>query len=114
MENLTNQTNNFLRAWSVPIGMVFQVAIAILSTLVIITSCWALKYIYLKKRRSRADLFFAVTSITDIGVGLLRLPFGWVDVACITFVKCSSFIPYLINASHFFLCFLISLRQLSQ
>ena len=102
MENLTNQTKVSLPVWSVPTAAVFEVAIAIISALVIITSCWVLKYVYLKERRSRTDLLFAVTSTTDIGVGLLRLPFGGVDVAYITFVKCSTSIPYLINASNFF------------
>ena len=102
MENLTNQTKVSLPVWSVPLVVVFEVAIAIISALVIITSCWVLKYVYVKEKRSRTDLLFAITSITDIGVGLLRLPFGGVDVACTTFVKCSASIPYLINACNFF------------
>ena len=102
MENLTNQTKVSLPAWSVPLVVVFEVAIAIISALVIITSCWVLKYVYLKEKRLRADLLFAITSITDIGVGRLRLPFGGVDVAWTMFVKCSASIPSLINACNFF------------
>ena len=90
MKNLTNQTNVSLTKWSVPHVVVFEVAIAITSVLVITTSCFVLKHIYLKERRSRADLLFIITSITDIGVGLLTVPFGGVNVACETFVKCSA------------------------
>ena len=102
MKNLTNQTNVSLTKWSVPHAVVFEVAIAITSVLVITTSCFVLKHIYLKERRSRADLLFIITSITDIGVGLLTVPFGGVNVACETFVKCSASIFYLINAFNFF------------
>ena len=102
MKNLTNQTNVSLTKWSVPHAVVFEVAIAITSALVITTSCFVLKHIYLKERRSRADLLFTITSITDIGVGLLTVPFGGVNVACETFVKCSASIFYLINAFNFF------------
>ena len=107
MNNLTNYTSVSLFIWSVPHVVVFEVAIGITSVLVIITSCWVLKYIYLKERRSRTDLLFAITSITDIGVGVLRVPFGGIYVACKTFVKCRACtsIPYLMNAFDFFTLF---------
>ena len=102
MKNLTNQTHVSLPIWSIPHAVVFEVSIAIISTLIIFTSCWVLKHVYLKESRSRTDLLFAVTSITDIGVGLLRLPLSGVYVACTTFVECSPLIRYLIIASIFF------------
>ena len=102
MENLTCQTKVLLPIWSVPHAVVFEVAIAITSALIISTSCLVLKYVYLKERRSRTDLLFAITSIPDIGVGLLTIPFGGVNVACIRFVKCSASITYLIDAFNFF------------
>ena len=105
MKNLTNHTSVTLPIWSVPHAVVFEVAIAITSALVIVSSCWVLKYVCLKERRSRTDFLFAITSITDIGVGLLTLPFGGVNVACETFVKCSASITYLINAFIFFTLF---------
>ena len=102
MKNLTNQTNVSLPIWSVPHAVVFEIAIAVTSALVIVTSCWVLKYVYLKKRRSRTDLLFAITSISDIGVGLLTVPFEGVNVGCRTFVDCSASITYLMNAFLFF------------
>ena len=98
MKNLTNQTNVSLPTWSVPHAVVFEVAIVITSALVIITSCLVIKYVYLKERRSRTDLLFAITSISDIGVGLLTIPSSGVDVGCRTFVKCSDSIFYFVNA----------------
>ena len=102
MKNITNQTHASLPIWSVPHAVVFEVSIAIISALVIFTSCCVLKYVYLKENRSRTDLLFAITSITDIGVGLLALPLTGVDVACKTFIECSASIRYLIIASMFF------------
>ena len=102
MKNLTYQTKVLLPIWSVPHAVVFEVAIAITSALVIITSCLVLKYVYSKERRSRTDLLFAITSISDIGVGLLTLPFGGVNVACSTFIKCSVSVTYLIDTFNFF------------
>ena len=102
MKNFTYQANVLLHILSVPHTVVFEVAIAIISSLVITTSCLVLKFVYLKERRSRTDLLFAVTSITDIGVGLLTIPFGGVNAACRTFIKCSASITYLRNAFSFF------------
>ena len=102
MKNLTNQTHVSLPIWSVPHAIVFEVATAVISTLVIFTSCWVLKYVYLKESRSRTDLLFTVTSITDIGVGLFWLPLNGVYVACTTFIESSALIRYLIIASIFF------------
>ena len=102
MKNITNQSHVSLPSWSVPHAVVFEAAIIIISALIIFTSCWVLKYIYLKKIRSRTDLLFAITSITDIGVGLLRLPLSGVDVACKTFIKCSALIHYFEMAFLFF------------
>ena len=102
MKNITNQTHVSLPSWSLPHAVVFEAAITIVSALIIFTSCWVLKYIYLKKSRSRTDLLFAITSITDIGVGLLRLPLNGVDVACKAFIKCSDLIRYFEFAFLFF------------
>ena len=102
MKNITNQTHISLPRWSVPHAVVFEVAITIVSALIIFTSCWVLKYIYFKKSRSRTDLLFVITSITDIGVGLLRLPLSGVDVACKVFIKCSDLIRYFEVAFLFF------------
>ena len=101
MKNLTCQTKVLLPILSVQHVVVF-LAVAITSALVFITSCLVLKYVYLKERRSRTDLLFAIISITDIGVDLLTITFGWVSVACIKFVKCSALITYLIDAFNFF------------
>ena len=102
MRNLTNQTKDLLPTWSVPHAVVFEISIAIISVLVVITSYWVLKYVYLKERRSRTDLLFVITSISDIGVGLLTIPFVGVSAACRIFIKCSASIIYLINAFIFF------------
>ena len=105
MKDLTNKTHVSLPTWSVPHAVLFEVATAIISALVIFTSCWVLKYVYLKEGRSRTDLLFAIASITDTGVGLLRLPLSGVSVACTTFIKCSAAIRYLMDASNFFTLF---------
>ena len=102
MKDLTNKTRVSLPTWSVPHAVLFEVPTAIISALVIFTSCWVLKYVYLKEARSRTDLLFAITSITDTGVGLLRLPLSGISVACTTFIKCSAAIHYLMDASIFF------------
>ena len=102
MKDLTNKTHVSLPTWSVSHAVLFEVATAIISVLVIFTSCWVLKYVYLKEGRSRTDLLFAIASITDTGVGLLRLPLSGVSVACTTFIKCSAAIRYLIDAFNFF------------
>ena len=102
MKNITNQTHVSLPSWSVLHAVMFEAAITIVSALIILTSCWVLKYIYFKKSRSRTDLLFVITSITDIGVGLLRLPLSGVDVACKAFIKCSDLIRYFEFAFLFF------------
>ena len=102
MKNTTNQTHILLPSLSVPHAVVLEAAITIISPLIIFTSCWVLKYIYFKKRRSRTDLLFAITSITDIGVGLLRLPLSGVYLACVAFIQCSALIRYFKFASIFF------------
>ena len=104
MKNLTKQAHVSLPTWSVPHLVAFEFVIAIISVLVMVTSFWVIKLIYSKKRRSRTDLLFATASISDIGVGLLRLPFGGLLVACscTTFVKCSTSVRCLIYALNFF------------
>ena len=104
MKNLTKQVHVSLPIWSVPHLVVFELTIVIISALVIFTSFWVTKFIYSKERRSRAELLFATASISDIGVGLLRLPLGGLLVACTctTFVKCSTLMRCLIYACNFF------------
>ena len=102
MKNLTNQTHISLPGRSVPHAVVFEAVITIISTLVIFTSCRVLKHICLKGNRSRTDLLFAITSISDIGVGLLRLPLSGVDIACKAFIKCGTLIRYFVYATIFF------------
>ena len=104
MKNLTEQAHISLTTWSFAHLVVFESAIAIISALVMVTSFYVIKLIYSKKRRSRTDLLFATASISDIGVGLFRLPFDGLLVACTstTFVKCSTSVRYLTVTSNFF------------
>ena len=104
MKNLTKQAHVSLPIWSVPHLVAFELTVAIISVLVIATSFWVIKFIYSKERRSRTELLFATASISDIGVGLLRLPLGGLLVACTstTFVKCSTLLRCLIYACNFF------------
>ena len=104
MKNLTEQAHISLPICSFAHLVVFESAIAIISALVMVTSFYVIKLIYSKKRRSRTDLLFATASISDIGVGLFRLPFGGLLVACTctTFVKCSTSVRYLKFTSNFF------------
>ena len=102
MKNFTNHTHISLPSWSVANAVMFEVATVIISALVIFTSCWVLRYIYLKDSRSRTDYLLVVTSITDIGVGLFRLPLSGVDIACKSFIKCSALIHYLLFSTIFF------------
>ena len=104
MKNLTEQAHISLPIWSFAHLVVFEFAIAIISALVMVTSFYVIKLIYSKKRRSRTDLLFATASISDIGVGLFRLPFGGLLVACTctTFVKCSASVRCLIFTLNFF------------
>ena len=106
MKNFTNHTHISLPSWSVPNAVMFEVATVIISALVIFTSCWVLRYIYLKDSRSRTDYLFVVTSITDIGVGLFRLPLSGVNITCKSFIKCSALIHYLLFSTIFPFIFL--------
>ena len=104
MKNLTKEARVSLSIWSVPHLVAFEVTIVIISTMVIVTSFWVIKFIYSKERRSRPDFLFATASISDIGVGLLSLPLGGLLAACTctTFVKCSILSYCLIGASNLF------------
>ena len=104
MKNLTKQVHVPLPIWSVPHLVVFELTIVIISALVIVTSFWVTKFIYLKERRSKTELLFANASISDIRVGLLRLPLGGFLVACLctTFVKCSTLMHCLIYTCNCF------------
>ena len=104
MKNLTKEARVSPSIWSVPHLVAFEVTIAIISTMVIVTSFWVIKFIYSKETRSRTDFLFATASISDIGVGLLSLPLGGLLAACTctTFVKCSILSYCLIGASNLF------------
>ena len=104
MKNLTEQAHISFPICLFAHLVVFESAIAIISALVMVTSFYVIKLIYSKKRRSRTDLLFATASISDIGVGLFRLPFSGLLVACTctTFVKCSTSVRYLKFTSNFF------------
>ena len=98
MENIATQT---LQIFSVPHAIVFEV------------SCHHVSYYHhykwlgykancARKRRWRADILFLTVSVSDIGVGLIRVPLSGLFAACGTFVKCSELILFLILAADFF------------
>ena len=107
MKNLTRQVHNLTLIWSVPEVVAFEFTMAIISVLVIVSSFWVIKSIYSKRKKSRTDVLFTTASISDIGVGLFRLPSVGLLGACkfTKFVKCSTFLNCLIYASNFFPCF---------
>ena len=99
MENFTIQT---LSIFSVPQAMAFEVTVAIRSAIIIITSGLVIKQICARERRSRTDMLFITASVSDIGVGLIRVPLGGLFVACGTFIKCNELILFLILTTDFF------------
>lgn len=99
MKNLTNGT---LCTYSVPNALTFEVMIVITSALIITISSLVIKEIYPKLRNSRVDLLFIILSISDIGVGLLKLPSLGLHSVCITFFKCSPWMVYLTLAANVF------------
>ena len=99
MENFTIQT---LPIFSVPHAMAFEVTVAITSAIIIITSGLVIKQICARERRSRTDMLFITASVSDIGVGLIRVPLGGLFVACGTFIKCNELILFLILTTDFF------------
>ena len=104
MKNLTKEAHISVPTWSFPELVAFEFTVAIISALVIITSFWVIKTIYSKERKSRSDFLFATVSISDIGVGLFRLPSAGLLGACsfTKFVKCSTSLNCLIHACKFF------------
>ena len=104
MKNLTRQVHISAPIWSVPEVVAFEFTMAIISVLVIVTSFCVIKSIYSKRRKSRTDVLFATASISDIGVGLFRLPSVGLLGACTftKFVKCSTLLNRLIYACKFF------------
>ena len=104
MKNLTRQVHISAPIWSVPEVVAFEFTMAIISVLVIVTSFCVIKSIYSKGRKSRTDVLFATASISDIGVGLFRLPSVGLLGACTftKFVKCSTLLNRLIYACKFF------------
>ena len=104
MKSLTRQVHISAPIWSVPELVAFEFTMAIISVLVIVTSFWVIKSIYSKGRKSRTDVLFATASISDIGVGLFRLPSVGLLGACTftKFVKCSTLLNRLIYACKFF------------
>ena len=99
MENLTAQN---MQVFSVPHAMAFEVTVVITSAIIIITSGLVIKQICEKDRRSRTDILFITASVSDVGVGLIRVPLGGLLAACGTFIKCSELILLLIIATDFF------------
>ena len=104
MKNLTKQAHISVPIWSVPELVAFEFTMAIISVLVMVTSFWVIKSIYSKEKKSRTDFLFATVSISDIGVGLFRLPSAGLLGACsfTKFVKCSTSLNCLIHACKFF------------
>ena len=82
--------------------MAFGVTVAITSTIIIITSGLVIKQICARERRSRTDMLFITTSVSDIGVDFIRVPLGGLFVACGTFIKCNELILFLILTTDFF------------
>ena len=76
--------------------------VTITSAIIIITSGLVIKQICARKRRSRADILLLTVRVSDIGVGLIRVPLSGLFVACGTFVKCNELILFLILAADFF------------
>ena len=101
--NHTYLSASFLHIRSVPHAVAFQVAMSMISALVIVTSALVLKHIFGKERKSRADFLFVTASVSDIGVGLLTLPLEGLYVACITLINCSVPVFYLTYASKYLL-----------
>ena len=99
MVNLTIQT---LQVFSVTHATTFEVTAAITSAIIIITSGLVIKKICARERRSRTDILFITASVSDIGVGLIRVPLGGVFVACGTFINCNELILLLILNTDFF------------
>ena len=99
MENLTYQT---LQIFSVPHAITFEVTVAITSAIIIIASGLVIKQICARERKSRTDILFITSSVSDIGVGLIRVPLGGLFVACGPFIKCSQLIIFLILTTDFF------------
>ena len=97
--NHTYLSDSFLHIRSVPHTVAFEVALSIISGVVIITSVFVLKHIYGKEIKSRADLLFITASVSDIGVGLLTLSLEGLYVARITFIRCIVSVFYLTYAS---------------
>ena len=52
----------------------FENLVAVIATLIIVTSSLIVKNIYKKTNRTRADFMFMLLSISDIGVGVLSMP----------------------------------------
>ena len=102
MLHIKSVPNITLYIISVPHVVAFEVAAFITSALVIVTSSLVIKYIYGKKRRSRTDLLFITLSVSDIGVGLIRIPLLGIFVACGIFVKCSASIYYFDHGTYIF------------
>ena len=104
MKNLTKHAHISKLIWSVPELVAFEFTMAIISVLVMVTSFWVIKSIYSKEKKSRTDFLFATVSISDIGVGLFRLPSAGLLGACsfTKFVKCSTSLNCLIHACKFF------------
>ena len=101
MKNLTNYTQCQISK-SVPGAVLFIVAAAIISALVITTSGLVLKELYAKATKSRADVLFITLSVSDIGVGVLKIPFGVLFNACQSFIKCSASMLCLSSATYIF------------
>ena len=99
MVNLTIQT---LHVFSVTHATTFEVTVAITSAIIIITSGLVIKKICARERRSRTDILFITASVSDIGVGFIRVPLGGLFVACGPFIKCSELMIFLILTTDFF------------
>ena len=107
MKNFTDAMSNIecQLSKSVPVAVLFIVAAAIMSALVITTSGFVLKKLYAKATKSRADVLFITLSESDIGVGVLKIHFYVLFNACESFIKCSVTMYFLSGMTYIFLFF---------
>ena len=97
MSNIKCQLNK-----SVPVAGLFIVAAAVMSALVITTSGFVSKNLYAKATKSRADVLFITLSVSDIEIGVLKIPFYVLFNACESFIKCSVTMYFLSGMTYIF------------
>ena len=104
MKNSTDPLSDFKcqLTKSVRVAVLFIIVAAIISALIIITSGLVLKKLYAKATISRADVLFIILSVSDIGVGVLKIPFYVLFNACELFIKCNVTVYFLAKMTYIF------------